>query len=618
MKKTKTLIICILALVLCVSVLVACTPAEEVLDDVTLTKMVQVVDSNNRNKAAETPVDYQLPGTVSYAGRLCHIKWIATNGVTVSDPDADGYVTVDVNEEAPEDIDYTITATLVNSKNEAYKNAEGKAYTVSFNRVTKQFIVAAYEDYVANCKSADADKASINIKAYVIAIVLPSSGSSSKGSMYLQDKDGHGYYAYAPTLANGLKDDDAKILAEYPYGTEVYVSGTGTVYGGQYEFNKGCAIRKTGNVATAEELEMIDASAAFAAAAGNQDDALIPYQNAMVELKSCTMTRITQSNGKDVYFWFKVGDSDVEFNLYRTNYFMSGEDADELVKKFAVGNKATFRGVVVVYSKSYQIYPMGMNAIDDIVEVTYTDEEKATMDTDNISLSTTKIAADGAEITLPATGKAYGSAITWAIKEEQTVAEIKDGKLTVAALPEEAATITLVATVKSGDVTKEKEIAIEIAMKQPDNGVILNVDTLALGAYAKNSAATQATVNGAKFEYVDVGQYGNGIQIRNSSGSLYNTVALNKITSVTIVLNPEKMPTEDYKTNFIVQFATSADFANAQTVSYEYGADGATTINVEIPAGDFTFIRITRPAENASGTPYITSITIMWEAPAAE
>ncbi len=84
----KTLLICILVLVLCASVLVACNKAES-LDAETLTKMLEVIDVNNRNKPAETPVDYQLPGKTAYSGKTCDVKWTATNGVNVSAPDAD-------------------------------------------------------------------------------------------------------------------------------------------------------------------------------------------------------------------------------------------------------------------------------------------------------------------------------------------------------------------------------------------------------------------------------------------------------------------------------------------------------------------------------------------------
>lgn len=611
----KTLLICILVLVLCASVLVACNKAES-LDAETLTKMLEVIDVNNRNKPAETPVDYQLPGKTAYSGKTCDVKWTATNGVTVSAPDADGYVTVDVNEEAPEDINYTITATLVNSKGEPYKNDEGKEYSVSFNRVVKQFIVSDYAAYKANCESTDKEKASINIKAYIYAIILPSSGSSSKGSMYLQDKDGHGYYAYSPTLANGLTASDEKILAEYPLGTEVYVSGTGTVYSGQYEFNKGCSIRKTGNVATADELKFNDGSAAFAAAKDNEDNALIDFQNAKIELKNCTMTRIDNQ-----YYYFKVGDSNVEFNLYRTNYFMSAEDADKLVKKFVVGDKATFRGLINVYSKKYQVYPLGLDAISDVQHIEYTDTEKVAMDKTNLTLSPTTIAADGAEITLPATGPAFGSAITWAIKETQTVATIEDGKLKVATLPEAAMTITLVATIQSGEVTDTKEITIDIAMKQPDNGIILTSDNMGLGKYS--TTVTDTTVNGYKFTHLQVMKntydQAPAIQLKNDeSAMLCNTEAFaGKITSVTINHNVVGMPKSGY-TNYVVEFATKADFSDAKSVQVKLTSESAATLDLEMPEGNFTFIRIKRAGttEDRKGTVYIDSIKILWEAPA--
>lgn len=614
MKRKLLLGALVLVFVLCLSVFVACA---ETVDDEALAAMIEIIDAMNKDKSETTNADYELSGLANYDGKSCTVKWTVsvTEGVKVLDMNEEGFVTIQVNWETPTQIDYTLTATLVNSKGKAYTDADGKEYTISFNRKVPAFVVTDYAGYKQHCD--DKSKEVINVKAYVIGAV--SVTSSSKGSLYLQDKEGHGYYAYAPTLDSAVTATDEALRKEFPFGTEVYVSGTGTVYSGQYEFNKGCAIRKTGRTATAAELPYEDVTAAFSAASNNKDTALIPYQNKLVEIKGAEMMSVDGS-----YYYFKAGE--VQYNLYKTNYFISDADLDTLVAKFAVGNKATIKGVVSVYSSAYQIYPLDVNAISNVEEVKRTDAEKAALDKDNLTLSAKAIAKDGGNIALPAEGPAFKSAITWALKEGSTLGTIAEGKYTVATLPDDETKVTLVATITNGTaaaVTKEFEITV--SAKPLDNGVRLNVTTMNMAtAYPKDAPAT-TTVNGIGFAYLTVANYGAGMQFQNNAGTtLYNTTAINKITAITLVHNADKMPTgkdkndstKFYTTNFVIEFADNAEFKNAKSVQIEWNEETDATVNVEIPEGDFTYFRIVRTNSDRNGTIYLDSITIEWEATA--
>lgn len=595
----RKLLLCVLVIVLCLSVFAAC---DQKIDHETLKEMKEFIYAANKDRAEITNADFELAAKAAYGDTICDVKWTSsvTEGVTISDPNEDGFVTVSVNWETQTDIPYTLTATLVNSKGVAYKDADGKDYAVSFNHKVPAFVVTDYAGFIANCKSEESPKPTINVKAYVLGAV--SVTSSSKGSLYLQDAQGHGYYAYAPTLASSVTATNEALRKEFPIGTEVYVSGTGTVYSGQYEFNKGCAIRKTGRSVTAAELPYEDVTAKFAAATDNKDEALIPYQNKLVQIKNAEMVAVDGS-----YYYFKAGN--VQYNLYKTDYFMEESELDTLVAKFAIGKKATIKGIVSVYSNVYQIYPLDVNAISDVVEVQRTDAEKAQIDAENIKTSAKQINKVDDKISLPTKGVAYDSTINWALKTGTTLGTIADGKYSVTALPDADTKVVLVATVKCGQATVEKEIEITVKEAQPANGVKLNGSNLGLeGKYADGTA----TVNKVAFEWKQLYFGKDGIQLRinkdtSVASSIWNTKAFDKkITSVKIVCTEGKVGYSNE--NFLkIEFANNAGFTDAETVMVST-VKGTLEYEVAVPEGDYTFIRIT---DNLSYTFYVQSLTIL-------
>ena len=294
----KSLLICLLAVVLCVSMLfAACAPSLEA-DVLTSMKGLLYQMYNNSNPANT----YEVVGVVAASGQRANVQW--TVEVTKGDANAvkvgkleDSMQTIEVDPEPAEAVEYTLTATIVNEKGKAYE-IDGQPVSISFNRSLKAFGINTYAEYLAACKANEGagSNEQITIKAYVIGVVCMS--SSSKGSLYLQDADGHGYYAYNPVDATKDCETDAQLRAKWPIGTEVVVTGTVTTYNGQYEFNKGCEVRKTGNTATEEQLPYVDATTAFAAAESNEDTALAEYQNRRVTLKDAIVTKIDASGEK--------------------------------------------------------------------------------------------------------------------------------------------------------------------------------------------------------------------------------------------------------------------------------------------------------------------------------
>ena len=374
--------------------------------------------------------------------------------------------TIEVDPEPAEAVEYTLTATLTDEKGKAYE-IDGQPVSISFNRSLQAFGLNTYAEYLAACQANNGAGSTdqITIKAYVIGVVCMS--SSSAGSLYLQDADGHGYYAYAPVDSTKDCETDAQLRAKWPVGTEVVVTGTVTTYNGQYEFNKGCEVRKTGNTVTDAELPYVDATTAFAAATSNEDTALAEYQNRRVTLKDAIVTKIDATGEKGTssykaYYYFTLPGSDVEFNVYYTIYFIDDATASAVCDKLVVGKKVDLTGIISVYSKDFQVYPDSANSVSNVRDVEYTDAEKVAMAKENLVI--TDSAKKDDVIELPAEG-ALGTTIAWAFAEGKSyegLATLADGKLTITGTPDETTRIELVATITSGEASDTKNFEVKV------------------------------------------------------------------------------------------------------------------------------------------------------------
>lgn len=140
----------------------------------------------------------------------------------------------------------------------------------------------------------------------------------------------------------------------------------------------------------------------------------------------------------------------------------------------------------------------------------------------------------------------------------------------------------------------------------PGDTSVIEITSTALGL--GNYAAGTATVGGVAFEFVELGDYGNGIQWRNkgTASSLWNTAAFSKkIAKIELVYN-----------------AAKATYSNADALKIEFGTDntvagetlylstvkGQTTAYTITPTGtDYTFVKFTI---NITYSIYFDSITI--------
>lgn len=334
--------------------------------------------------------------------------------------------------------------------------------TWSMERTVPAFVFTTYAEYLTGCEKQSKDL--MNVKAYVIGAIQ---SGSSIGSLYVQDAQGNGYYVYKPDFEGkdeaGTLDRD-KVNELFPVGTEVIVSGVGKVYNGQYEFTSNDnsktwpTVTKTGLTAETAGVTLgyKDGTADWSAAKDNTDEALIKYQNSLVELKLVTMTSVDGS-----YYYFTIGENKVQFNVYSNVYFITDAENKTLFEKFAVGNTATVKGIVSVFSKKYQIYPVSVEAISNVQEPDRTDAEKITFEHDLLNVDKT-VSIDGYQMKLTTVGTKYDTvSIAWTSDSENCV--IKDGVATFTVPDTGSVKVTLTAVFTCGEATQTftYEITVE-------------------------------------------------------------------------------------------------------------------------------------------------------------
>ncbi|MDD6301803.1 MAG: hypothetical protein PUA56_00615 [Bacillales bacterium] len=242
-----------------------------------------------------------------------------------------------------EETSFTVTPTMTyeDTSKSITELLEDNKGVLSFT--TSALTLGTHDDWVnlANDKTTP-----ITLKGTVVAINNPEGSSSSKGSIYLQDKDGFGYYVY------NAVPNDGKTYAKA--GDTIIVSGTRSDYSGQEEFAKEAkyVILDT----TSADVVYLDATEAFASATSNASSVLgATYQNRPIELKGCTPVSVDGS-----YYYFTVGSGTTKFNIYKNNYFLTTEENNAWTKLFeqALSEGRTFdlKGIATVYSNAYQIY----------------------------------------------------------------------------------------------------------------------------------------------------------------------------------------------------------------------------------------------------------------------
>lgn len=588
----KKLLAVALVLVLCLSVvLVACDKkggGGTTDSNNPVAKLDAAADAvykfNKDSIPAETTKSFDLSKAVPLEGIYSFpVEWtVNTDKIQIVDKGNGTQVTVKIPERSPEEIVYTLTATV--------KADDGTTKSVTFERKVPKFVVATYDEYIAACKANDKNK-TYNIVGYVVAVnAAPLSGS--KGSLWVMDKDGHGYYAYAPALDASITATRESINAEFPIGTEVVVTGSLTLYSGAYEFNKGCTVTKTGRTAAQDNvtLNYVDRTEAFAAAKTSKDESLVPYQATLIELKGVTLGA---KSGKNYYF--TLGDV-TDFVCYNDIYLMDDETSEAFAEKWIEGAKANIKGVVNTFSGVYQVYPQGLDALEILPQ---TNAEKVAGVKGALKLE----ASYEENFTLP-TSKLVE--LTWTVSG--TGAVIGENNLVTVTRTDADQKVVFTATLKSGEVTDTVtfNVTIPAIVIDDPNTVIINSKNLKI---TNSYADGKVTFDGVTISFKQLMDNGDGIQMRQKNdvySSLWNTTAFERaIASITLKLSSTKS-VYDNANAFAIKFGNAADNLT-ETINFSTVKDQLEyTITPE--GKDWTFMSFTKTMKDY--TFYFESITI--------
>ena len=585
----KKILICVLMLAVLVTAFVSCK--EEEPDLTGLANAKEYLSTQLKDAPVSTGADYTRAAALRNDLGTYTVTWTVNvtegpaNGVSVGEA-VDGLVTINVDEFASAKVVYTLTATIT--------DANGYTETLVFNHEVPAFALNTYEEYVAACDANDKETI-ITVKGYVVG-VNADSGSSSKASLWITDANGKGYYAYKPTLDTTITESRDTINAAFPRGKEVVVKGTVSNYNGCLEFNAGCEIISTGNSVDPATLAYVDVTELFTNANGITDfETLSATQATRVTVKNITMGVIDGNN-----YHYTIGENDGIF--YMNIYLLSTEEQDALKAKWVEGGKANLSGIVNVYSGKHQIYPDTVNSIE-IVEENLTDAQKVARQKGLLELEESY----AANFTLPAGTWAN---VAWAVTGEGAVI----GEAGAVTITQAAAiqTVTFTATITAGEATDTKEFTVTIpalVVEDPNaDDIILNIANLGVGGSYGDGTAT---LRGVNFSWVELGDYGFGMQMRQKEGkisSIANTSAFNSgLKSIVIKLNEGKS-VYDNTGVFSFKFGTAADALAGEilvdTVANQY--EYTVTPDVET----YTFFSVTKAI--ASYTFYVDSITLVF------
>ncbi|HIT77680.1 MAG TPA: hypothetical protein IAD47_02680 [Candidatus Limihabitans stercoravium] len=452
MRKKLLVLALVLVLVMSLSVaLVACNPTEEAgkAPASELERAKEAVHTMYKDRIpAETASSFSVASVISLDGGVYvfPVSWsVDSNEITVGTPE-DNQLTINIPEPSA-DINYTLTATITAD--------DGTKATVEFERKVPKFVLFTWEQYKEACEAGD--ETTVVVRGFVVGI-NEEPNSSSKGSMWIMDAEGNGYYAYKPKLDSKITETRESILAEFPFGTEVTVTGTVTVYGGAYEFDTGCTVVKTGKTATDKgvTLDYTDVTELWSKATEETKYTLIPSQSTLVSLEGVTLGSIDGKNYK-----FTVEGSDIQYIMYMDTYLMDETELAKLTAKWEVGAKANLKGICNVFGSVYQVYPEDSNALE-IINEDLTDAQKVERVKNALDIAVKNYGFSGeVKVATAGDGQLSDVTITYSSNSPAITFDAEKGVLVIDKQPT-AQTVTVTATISLNGETATKEFTIKV------------------------------------------------------------------------------------------------------------------------------------------------------------
>ena len=377
-------------------------------------------------------------------------------------------------------------------------DANGNEETIELNYNVPAFKYASYQEFAEAATAGSSDV--LNVAGTVVAVY--------KTGVYLIDEQGYGFYAFSPVFEGTM--DQNSLLAAYPIGSKVIASGTAALYNGQYEFAKGCSVKLV-EAGSDYVIPYQDATEAFASAVSAKDKAALDHlQNTVVSINDITIADIDAAN---YYYYFTVGESNVKFYLRTSGSFndFTNEKVNEIVKEWTEGYKANIKGLVTVYSGSYYITPIELDAVE-ITSRALSDAAKVEIGLGVAEREYGITYETAGEYELPATDE-NGVSYTYEVLSGETI-KVEGGKLVVTPGAEKSQNVLKV-TAKIGEIEESTEITVEVASALPTITSVADALLLEDGS----QVYLEVTVDKVTSEWSD--QYGNmRIDVTDGTGTL--------------------------------------------------------------------------------------------------
>jgi len=198
-----------------------------------------------KNQPETTPTDYTVVGRVMIGGTAYPIEWTADSETVKIIPGDDGFVTIDVDEQNPEEITYVLTATLTGT--------DGATMAVSFSHKVPAALILtglSYEEIVAAAYTLEdglAMEDAQRLFGTVTKIDTPWSDEYKNITVTIQIGD----LADQPIQCYRLSGEGADKLA---VGDEITVEGILKNYKGTIEFDKGCVLVGMGEIVSQQAI----------------------------------------------------------------------------------------------------------------------------------------------------------------------------------------------------------------------------------------------------------------------------------------------------------------------------------------------------------------------------
>lgn len=330
----KKIIAYLLVALMCVSGLAACGGKEEVNED--LQAAIDYVYAMYKDAGVVTPKDFERTAQVMIGTEKYAVEWTVDNE-TIKITVKDNIATIDVDEKSPEEVKYTLTATV--------KDADGNKASKDFKYTVPKY--EGLEKIVKDAYALEPGKAldgTYTLEGVILTVDNPYDEGYKNVTVTIQVGD----LKDMPIMCYRLKDGEGVTAAStIKPGDTITVTGSLKNYNGTIEFDAGCTLDK---VVVGEDTTPEVPTVPAGATQEEIVDIAYTLVSGQAFTDKYTLTGVIKSvdtpyddGYKNVTVTIQVGSkADKLIKCYR----MKGDGAD----KIAVGDTITCTGILKNYS----------------------------------------------------------------------------------------------------------------------------------------------------------------------------------------------------------------------------------------------------------------------------